>query len=246
MIDRLFGLKGRRIIAALGLAIYLVVLCFFRDREPNMYQNLLAELGGIVLGAVLTITVITEALDWQHRKHWEKVHDQVLRAILSDVWDIAWAYARRCYQLITRAIWFKGGEPPEDAVDDLKEMLEEMRKKGAGWWVQELFRDTEWRFYHLRDVLSPRLMDVGEEQKLIELLLRIDSRHTAWKDYLRMFEQDIRQLRLPFNESSLKSLSNFEEVPDALLCLGDSFRPAMDTLEALIEVYEYLVERMGR
>lgn len=230
---------------ALTVVLLIAVILTSLWDPANMAQNLIAELFGIGLGVWVTIWIVERLLERRRRERWKEVRSQVLSAILSDVWDIAWAYARRCYQLITRAIWFKGGEPPQDAVDDLKEMLEEMRKKGAGWWVQELFRDTEWRFYHLRDVLSPRLMDVGEEQKLMELLLRIDIRHTAWKDYLRMFEQDIRQLRLPFNESSLKSLSNFEEVPDALLWLGDSFRAAMDTLEPLIEVYEYLGERGG-
>jgi len=238
-VSYLFDTKVQLAVLVILLAAAIVSFLYW---PASRLQNLIAEAASIALGVWLTVTLVARLLEIRRRERWKEVGSEVFRPILSDVMDIAWAYARRCYPVIWRHSLLKGSEPPQDAADDLKEMLEEMRNKGAGWWVQELFTDTEWRFHHLRDVLSPRLMDVGDEQKLIQLLTRIDSRYTTWKDCLRMLEREIKQLGSPFNESSVQSLSTPEEIElDAYLWLKDSFRAAMDTLEDFIEVYEYLV-----
>jgi len=227
-------------LALIVILLAAVILSFLWD-PGNMGQNLIAELAGVALAVWLTVWFVESLLERRHRDRWQAVRTQVLGAILSDVMDIAWAYAPRVYHVIMRSNLLRGSEPPRDAADDLRAMLEEMRKKGPGWWVQELFRDTEWRFHHLRDALSPRLMDVGEEQKLIELLTGIDSLHTGWKGHLGTLERDIAQLGLPFDQSSVESLSTLGEVGwEAQMSLKDSFEAALNTLEALIEVYEHL------
>lgn len=80
-----------------------------------------------------------------------------------------------------------------------------------------MFRQTDLDFCHLRDVLTPRLIEFGEEPKLIELLMDIDDRHTAWS-YLVVVLGD-REERFD---------------PDVFQ------KAATDTLRALIELYRYL------
>jgi len=103
------------------------------------------------------------------------------------------------------------------ATQEMTLMLEEIRqlRDVDRLPIPALFRETEWRFSHLSDVLTPKLIEFGEEPKLIEHLMDIDDRYRAWKRHLLMEQKESATLQ-------------------------PAFDAAMDTLEALIRLYRCL------
>jgi len=191
----------------------------------NMVQNLIAELAGVALAVWLTVWFVESLLERRHRDRWQVVRGQLFRAIGSHIVDIALEYA---IHIGVRAIFLLTGiidrrsEATEEAADAMNDALEAMREeRSVVATMQELFRETEWHFNRLRDTLTPRLIELGADPKLIRLLTNIDDRRSTWK------KEDVY----------LQTESDQEE---RLRALDGAFDAAMDTLEALIELYRCL------
>lgn len=212
-------LFNRKVQLIILVALLAAVVWASRWGTPSMFQNLIAEAVGIALGVLLTVTLVEKMLERRRRKKWGEVRSQVLRAISYDIIDIALEYMIHFlgHPDYIDALFDGGSRATLEATQEMTLMLDQIRQLGdAGRLpVQALFRETEWRFNHLRDVLTPKLIEFGDEPRLIEHLMDIDEQYSAWKNHLLGFQREPATLQRAFGA-------------------------ATDTLEALVELYRYL------
>lgn len=209
-----------RVQLAILVVLLVAVVLSFLCGPTNMVQNLIAEAVGIAVGVLLTVTLVERVLERRRREEWKEVRSQVFRAISTHISDIMMnymVYVGNGSTYLDKVIEGRA-KPTVEAADAMVATLEEMRKERDIAGVLRLFKETEWDFGRLRDVLTFGLIEFGEEPKLVELLIDMDNRHAAWKSYLIIDEEE----GVIWGE------------------LEGTFDRAMDTLEALINLYGYL------
>jgi len=209
-------LRDPKVLAILIVVTFLVVMAFRYD-PANMLQNIASEAAGIALGVLLTVTVVERMLERRHQDRWEAVRGQVLRAISTHISEIVtdymW-YLDSGFQYLPTVIAGRFMLSAK-AADAMGAALDEMRKDFHVAGAQNLFKATEWHFSRLRDVLTPMLIDFGEEPELIQLLVDIDGQRLVWRNY-------------PVTEES--GSDDFDM----------AFFATMDTLDILVKLYRYM------
>lgn len=209
-------LRDPKVLAILIVVTFPVVMAFRYD-PANMIQNIASEAAGVALGVLLTVTVVERMLERRHRDRWQAVRHQVLRAISNHISEIVTDYMLHLdsgFQYLPSVIASQFMLTAK-AADEMGAALGEMRKDFHAAGVQNLFKATQWHFSRLRDVLTPMLVDFGEEPELIQLLVDIDGQRLVWRN-------------CPVTEES-----DSDDVDMA-------FFAAMDTLDILVKLYRYM------
>jgi hypothetical protein len=151
--------------------------------------NLLVEFIGIAVSVLVAVALVERLLRRQRAQQWERVRAQTLRSIYATVTDIAAAFYLEVYSgaisdsvgdelaLIHRSQW-----PTEDIADRLAELAEHISANAdeLGSSTEVLHNDVGPAIRHMRDAVTPRVIEVAEDPTLVEKLVELEDAERRW------------------------------------------------------------------
>jgi hypothetical protein len=201
-----------------AVAIIAAVLGLFLD-VGGFLGNLAAEVVGVAASIVLAVLAVDVLLERRRRQRWDDVRDQTLRAIYVRVGDLMVdAMLDGPVESLMRSqdpLNLHPGEArderfwdavvPEDpaspgaveAMEDLAAFLRENSEQlahhdddDAGWASSRLLYDeVHEEISQLRDVLTPRVLELADDPELVSRLLALEKADRSWRSSLWLIEK---------------------------------------------------------
>lgn len=190
-------------LAALGIGLALGARAFV--------SNFLAGLVGWAISVLFAVLLIDVLLERRRAERWEAVRELTLRSIFIQVTDMAVDLlmvshvtdlmdgedAMRYYDTIN------GDDPrSERSVEALHELADFVRKHAEDLadatsefgqidtTSRSLYREIQQELATLRDVLTPRVLELGGDPKLAELLFEVERSERYWRHAVWLIEND--------------------------------------------------------
>ncbi len=149
--------------------------------------NLAASAIAAVAGVLLVFLVVERLLEQRRRDSWAIVERPTLAATRADLIDASLGFFRVIFA--HPMTWFhallEGRDvATEDALQVLRLMGVEAAKYPNESRAEELHDGVAWALAHIRDVLTPRVIAIGSDPELVEVLVRLDVEESRWKSAL--------------------------------------------------------------
>jgi len=210
------------LVCLVGSAVLIAGLIAAPD---GFFGNVVAETAGVLLGAVLAVTLIEKILSQQRREQWDAVRDEIVRAIS----DALLAAATSIYETtgmgypLLEAVGEDTTLRPEiaEAMALLPDEIEAAIPAFAANLEPSLassrvaFDAVDIEFAPVRDLATTRVVAMGNEPELVALLLRVERREKDWRSGIVLVET--------------------ENAPDIL-----AWHHAVETFRAVAALYGYL------
>lgn len=192
-----FSQKYFVILCAL-LALIIIVTGLTIDFKGYL-GNILAEIAGIFLGAIVVLLLVDRHTEYQQRKRWRKVRQlthQVIASHLNNIIIEAFNhFPIKDHKPIT-AILDSRRRPSLDtltAVNDLIVQLQQAKLSSES--VIEYYTAIKWDINQIRQDLIPRVMQSSDDQDLINTLVDFDDTVQELQSkiivYKKLIQQDI-------------------------------------------------------
>jgi len=207
--------------------LFITLACLFFATIGLVFdrEGFIGNLAAGVIEIVITVTVIDWLLQRQRRARWQKVRTQIVSALTQHMDNIADEYQTGFYGpgLDLLSIGMKAGPygvPNPQTAQALRSMVERIRKapppENSAEKAKELHSRINWDIEQILSVLTPRMLAIEyDEPELVSLLGRFDDAVRRWRN---------------------------EIIVDREISLGcDQYSTATETLQAIVEIYEYLV-----
>jgi hypothetical protein len=184
----------RRITTAVLVSIVAVAIVPGLLLNPQPFiENLLAEVAGAAASILVGLTLVERLMQRQRARQWERVRLQTVRAILAHIMDIGLEY----YMLLPVSIrqqehefiycYYELELPSEEAAQGLarisKHVLgykQELAPLSSGGFHEHITP----HIYQLRDVLTPRVLELNDDPNLVEALMEIETAERTWMYHL--------------------------------------------------------------
>jgi hypothetical protein len=151
--------------------------------------NLLAETAGVAASIFVGLTLVERLMQKQRARQWERVRSQTVRAILAHIMDIGLQY----YMLLPVSIrqqeqefiyyYYELQLPSEEAAQGLARISKHIlghQKELAPLSSRGLHEQIALHIYQLRDVLTPRVLELNDDPSLVEALMEVETTERNW------------------------------------------------------------------
>jgi hypothetical protein len=214
-------------LGAIGLAI--AGVGFLLDLK-GFLGNVLAGLSSLILGAVLAVGLITHLLNRQRREQWCVVRREIVRAVCEGVVSMATAFAlvlsddAGFLDLTGSAADLVAQPQIAAALLGLIAVAEaDAAELAAGFELDRassrvLYDQVAVAVEPLRAATTTRVIVLGDEPRLVEVLLILERRERLWGELVTMVER--------------------AEALDEM-----AWQQATDTLRASVDVYRYFLSK---
>jgi hypothetical protein len=169
--------------------------------------NFLAEVAGIAIGVVIALTLVERLLERRRTEQWERVRDQTLRAVHAHVGDMALDVLMSSrvsdhmpHGRDTELMQLVDEEPSKPGTADALELIADYMGRNTEGLAETqdlteastrtLYDEVKPEITQIRDVLTPRILQFGEDPELVELLVEIEAAERSWIGALSLIEGD--------------------------------------------------------
>lgn len=180
----------RRITATVLVSIVAVAIVPGLLLNPQPFiENLLAETAGVAASILVGFTLVERLMQRQRARQWERVRFQTVRAILAHIMDIGLEY----YMLLPVAIrqeeqefiyyYYELELPSEEAAQGLARISKHVlghKQELAPLSSRDFHEHIAPHIYQLRDVLTPRVLELNDDPSLVEALMEVETAERTW------------------------------------------------------------------
>lgn len=160
-------------------------------RLEGFLGNVLAELAGVTLSVLIAFTLVERLLLRQRREQWIGVSRAIRSAISSRVDSVACDFY--CADTLPDA-WFLADTAQEHAavMEATAARLTTARERLAKHTVddiattRQLHRATRADLGFVRDVLTPRVVQLGDDAELVEALVALEEAERLWNQAIQL------------------------------------------------------------
>ncbi len=177
-----------------AVLIALIIVGAFLGKV-DFWTNILAELVGLILGILATLTIVEYLLKKHREKEWDKIKQITLKQIATHIADMYTNFEFldlcRAGDLFSRVINGRN-KPLLDAYKAMTKIPEEINKTVALRIkeneealiedIESLYKDSKWDISQILEVLLPRVMEISEDKELISEILKLDEYYRAWEN----------------------------------------------------------------
>jgi hypothetical protein len=155
--------------------------------------NLLAETAGVAASILVGLTLIERLMQRQRTRQWERVSHQTVRAILAHIMDIGLEY----YMLLPVSIrkeeqefmyyYYELDLPSEKAAEGLARISKHVlghKQELAALSSRDFREHIAPHICQLRDVLTPRVLELNDDPSLVEVLMEVETAERSWMYHL--------------------------------------------------------------
>lgn len=188
-------MSSRSISVALGATTVAALAVGFGLNLDGFDSNVLAELAGVALSVLIAYTLVEALLRRERRREWSAVSDATRAAIATRVQSLAFEY----YLVETAPDAHVNASTPEQHAAALDLMAGRLTASSERLGrldpdefatTQELHDRVSEDLLFLREVLAPRVMQIGQEPELVGLLLAVEVAEREWHEAIRLIRDD--------------------------------------------------------
>jgi hypothetical protein len=180
----------RRIATAVLVSIVAVAIVPGLLLNPQAFiENLLAETAGAAASILVGLTLVERLMQRQRARQWERVRFQTVRAILAHIMDIGLEY----YTLLPVSIrqeeqefiyyYYELELPSEEAAQGLARISKHVlghKQELAALSSRDFYEHIAPHIHQLRDVLTPRVLELNDDPSLVEALMEVETAERTW------------------------------------------------------------------
>ena len=172
----------------------------FFDPE-GFAENVLAEVAGITLGALVAIAVVDRLLTARRSREWARVRVAILRSLCQYLDELAldfylvYPVPGSADATLLQDLALKSGKKAATAMETLADQTRaraqqpQVGRSSDSSSSRDLYTAASTPLRAIREVHTPRVIGVAEEPELVELLTTLEERDPKWAVALYNIEE---------------------------------------------------------
>lgn len=180
-------------------AILLSVVGLVLDKQ-GFLCNLLAEVVGVLVSVIVALVVVDKWTEFHTKKQWEKVRSITYDALAAHICDMLTQvfifFPIKNHRPMTPIIEGRSKPNPvtTEAISELASQLRQLpsaitAEKSTSDLSIEFHEDVKWDLDQIRDVLTPRIMQSGADQAVVDALMEFDAARRNMQNAIIAHEQ---------------------------------------------------------
>jgi hypothetical protein len=181
-------MRRRTAAVLLGIIASAIVPGLLLDPQPFI-ENLLAETAGAAASILVGLMLVERLIQRQRSRQWERVRLQTVRAILAHIMDIGLEY----YMVLPVSIrqeeqefmyyFYELDLPSEEAAQGLARISKHVlgqKEELVPLSSRDFHEHISPHIHQLRDVLTPRVLELNDDPNLVEVLMDVETAERSW------------------------------------------------------------------